>query len=794
MVETEEDDYKLNSEGKAQNLRVCLIDNQDIGMILTDKNTQERYSAQISLGQLQKLSQAFFSVKKIIDALTILKETIEAGKISLIEDRKLNLIVLSYEIKDYPALEINLIPDSQAQVKEVEVLPSTFDYQGNKEAEEKYGNTTENTTKYVDPIIQSNVKPPIVELELVEPILQVHYPDGTTKSTALPPRIQGANGAPPNLSSLSEEQFKSIREQLKLYDNFSYDKLTKQYKSNSVEKKTTSNYSTSTTPHKFNTTFQNQFNTTVGSTKVNNNEFPKVVSDYSTMTMTQSPVVFNNYNYISQTPIPTLLTQNFNNTNYFQNTTVLNNNNLVERRPRMINMKPNQRNDNRSFSTGHDNIHQFNPQKFPDNKYQYQTDTFTRNKINNFQRFNSQNNLQMVHGQTNLTQRNQDFIEKIRKQQERIKEVQRQLAQIKLQQKQLQEQKRLLMQKKQINQGKLFTEKNTQISNQRNFQKIRSQEIRQVNSFTNQNQTQFQSNIRGAKTQMKKPTPPLSNQTAYANSNNNNNNTPMSSITQKQIELAQIASMQNYANPNYHNLQAITLETQSKIIKAQEVEEQQEQVQQEKVQEEQSNDVQNQEVNTQNDDMNIEALFQTEEGKIIFRNGLLRGIIHKYAEIDDIVSKIQDILVKGVKFNLAYKAFDDGDKAKIFHQKCDNLNMSLVLVETDKDVRFGGFTTKSWKGNCTKKLDKNAFVFSLDNNKIFDIIENQPAIGCYPKFGPVFFGCQIRIYDDFFTNGGTTCHRGLNYKTVEDYELNNGEQKYLIKDIEVYSIETIEIQ
>ena len=237
MVETEEDDYKLNSEGREQNLRVCLINNQDIGMILTDKTNQERYSAQISLGQLQNLSQAFSSVKKIIDALTILKETIESGKISLIEDRKQNLILISYEIKDYPALEINLIPDSQAQEKEVEVLPSTFDYQGNKEAEEKYGNTTENTTKYVDPIIQSNVKPPIVELEYVEPILQVHYPDGTTKSTALPPRIQGANGAPPNLSSFSEEQFKSIREQLKLDDNFSYDKLTKQYKSNSVEKK-----------------------------------------------------------------------------------------------------------------------------------------------------------------------------------------------------------------------------------------------------------------------------------------------------------------------------------------------------------------------------------------------------------------------------------------------------------------------------------------------------------------------------------------------------------------------------
>ena len=41
--------------------------------------------------------------------------------------------------------------------------------------------------------------------------------------------------------------------------------------------------------------------------------------------------------------------------------------------------------------------------------------------------------------------------------------------------------------------------------------------------------------------------------------------------------------------------------------------------------------------------------------------------------------------------------------------------------------------------------------------------------------------------------GGSTCHRGLNYKTRKDFELNNGEQKYLVKDIEVYNIETIDI-
>ena len=67
------------------------------------------------------------------------------------------------------------------------------------------------------------------------------------------------------------------------------------------------------------------------------------------------------------------------------------------------------------------------------------------------------------------------------------------------------------------------------------------------------------------------------------------------------------------------------------------------------------------------------------------------------------------------------------------------------------------------------------------------------AIGCYPKFGPVFFGCQIRVYDNFFNKNSTTCHKKLNFKTNEDYELNNGEQFFTVKDIEVYSVEGMDI-
>ena len=141
-----------------------------------------------------------------------------------------------------------------------------------------------------------------------------------------------------------------------------------------------------------------------------------------------------------------------------------------------------------------------------------------------------------------------------------------------------------------------------------------------------------------------------------------------------------------------------------------------------------------------------------------------------------------------ITLNLIYKATADSDKAEAFHKKCDRASSTLVLIETDKGRRFGGFTKCSWAGECIEKKDENAFVFSLDKMETYDIIPNEEAIGCYPKFGPIFLGCQIRIYDNAFTQGGTTFEKGMNYNTQEDFELNGGEREFIVKEIEVYEV------
>jgi hypothetical protein len=924
MVESEVDIYNLSSEERKQTLRVSLINNEQISMIIVNLSTEQRYTALVSLTELRKLCGVFESTETPKEALSIIKDVIESGGIALTEDLEINVIELKFNINTNQgemSFDINLNLEKpnenekpQENVKQsekpnengnekkdgeedVQVLQPIFDYNGNREAESKYGKQTKDTTEFVKPIVQSNIKPPVLELEIIEPILQVHYPDGTTKSTALPPRIQGPGG-----ENITDEQLKTIQEQMDNNDtikNFSPLKELLKNRSSSVAKGNISHFSTQTTPYPYTNNiarvnpmnnnnvvrpanqatqtqmYQNNVGANTGINQNNmNNDFNKTTSGYSTLTMQNRPYgLNNNSNYIAQLPKTTIFNNNLNRTNVFKN----NQGKMIERRPRMIN---NPRDAARSASTPHENFAKFNQnQNYQQNnpyqtsqnqlndgaeKYPYDRNTqrTRRNNINTVQNLNTEripqnqlrqnpnfnainpNNLQQIR----INQPHNNNLAKIELQQQRLKEVQEKLALIQKQQQKLQERQRELALQHQQNQNKKNRAKMGQnLQNSRansNYppQGLQQQQTNQnqnppiirkaLSQSINDNQLNFQSqNIQQQYNQISQPPMP-NNPIRQTNSLTNiqkfqtqtsqdikqtktqtlgyktQTSTPIPSslesknINQQLLSFAQMASMQNEANPQYNNMQAITLEQQHQELPHTEETEEIREYQPQEMQENEYTEVSEQQGQgygqirqlSGQDDMSIEALFFTEDGRVIFRNGLLRGIIHTYAEIDEVVGKIQDTLLKGVKFTLVYKAFDVWDRSKTFHEKCDGLKMSLVLIETDKDVRFGGFTTKSWEGNCVKKIDNKAFVFSLDKNKIYDVIENEPAIGCYPKFGPVFFGCQIRIYDEFFTKGGTTCHRGLNYRTTEDYELNNGEQAFLIKDIEVYRIDTMDIE
>ena len=162
-------------------------------------------------------------------------------------------------------------------------------------------------------------------------------------------------------------------------------------------------------------------------------------------------------------------------------------------------------------------------------------------------------------------------------------------------------------------------------------------------------------------------------------------------------------------------------------------------------------------------------------------------IIRDQSELEFIVNRINKNNRK-IKLDLIYKASTDSDSAESFHYHCDKATNSIVLIETLNGKRFGGYTSQSWEGDGEEKKDPNAFVFSLDKMEAYKVIPTKEAIGCYQNYGPVFLGCQIRIYDNAFKNGGSTFTKGVTYITNEDFELSGGENKFGVKEIEVYSV------
>ena len=169
-----------------------------------------------------------------------------------------------------------------------------------------------------------------------------------------------------------------------------------------------------------------------------------------------------------------------------------------------------------------------------------------------------------------------------------------------------------------------------------------------------------------------------------------------------------------------------------------------------------------------------------------------------------IFKKLKEIYAynRYIKLNLIYRASRDGDLAKDFHFKCDFIGPNLTLIKTKKDFVFGGFTIKTWKHlfkdinnddpECGTELkDEQAFGFSLNLNKIYENgKQDESIIYCNSNYGPCFKNFFFKIFDRCFENGGI-CGIGDESNFIgieEDFEINGGEQKFDVDEIEVFQI------
>ena len=171
----------------------------------------------------------------------------------------------------------------------------------------------------------------------------------------------------------------------------------------------------------------------------------------------------------------------------------------------------------------------------------------------------------------------------------------------------------------------------------------------------------------------------------------------------------------------------------------------------------------------------------------------LSKIIKDCEKIKFVEESIKQKEGKNFKYSLIFESSRDGDKAKKFHELCDNNAPILVIIKTIKNVVFGGYTTHVLNSTSGRCKDDKAFCFNLDKKKIYNVKKGEDVL-CLCSNCLHFYngnGNMMCINDSFFTSSNGTCQSSTSgFEGMEiDYEINNGEQNFQVSQLEVYKID-----
>ena len=215
-------------------------------------------------------------------------------------------------------------------------------------------------------------------------------------------------------------------------------------------------------------------------------------------------------------------------------------------------------------------------------------------------------------------------------------------------------------------------------------------------------------------------------------------------------------------------------------------------------------------INIKEKDMNsrikdLEEIISQQNNKILFLEEkikqfepIIEEYINKKKEKDmfkesQIINKNEKKLLiewlpnKPKSINLIMNSKIDGDTSKAFQDKCGGKKPTYAIIKTKKGYKFGGYTTECWKQGQIK--DNNAFVFSLNKKKKYNILKPDYATGfalnSYWLFG--FTYNAIVVNDNCTSNNSSYVCNGT-YDIKEKYELNGGEYNFTVESFEIYQV------
>ena len=190
--------------------------------------------------------------------------------------------------------------------------------------------------------------------------------------------------------------------------------------------------------------------------------------------------------------------------------------------------------------------------------------------------------------------------------------------------------------------------------------------------------------------------------------------------------------------------------------------------------------------------------FSSNEDEVINKIKTLGIINYGFNVTKDIIKKDEDIIMisnwikqdNDMDFNLLYKVSRDGDRTSTFTEKVAGISPTLVIIQSKSGYRFGGYTSVEWKmtGNYSYVKDENAFIFSIDKRKKYNLKRAQYAICGDPQHFAFGGGHELTIWDKCTSNNNSKDYGNDHSYEIKNYELTGGNSNFYVQDLEVYQV------
>eukprot|EP01084_Bolivina_argentea_P241589 405533_1 len=145
------------------------------------------------------------------------------------------------------------------------------------------------------------------------------------------------------------------------------------------------------------------------------------------------------------------------------------------------------------------------------------------------------------------------------------------------------------------------------------------------------------------------------------------------------------------------------------------------------------------------------------------------------------------------KYKLLFKGSIDGFSVKTFHEKCDEQGTTLIIIQSELNHIFGGYTTQSWNGYGQFKEDKKAWIYLLRSSKSdkpqkWEIKKVREAIYANRSYGPMFGFNDFYISNECNANNCSSTNLGISYFAPNDNQILAGSEDFKVLDYEVWRL------